>query len=407
LSFSRFRVKFEAKAVPSLEKKKVIVLGSTGSIGKSALEVVRALAPSLDVVALACRSSVVELLRQIREFSPQAVAVTGSPRSGEEEAIDNLGELRVYRGEQGLLQMLGDTVADVVVNGISGAKGLLPSLKILKQGSDLALANKETVVMAGALLSDLARESGSKLLPVDSEHHGLFCLLQERDPGVVEELILTASGGAFRDLSLKQLHHVRPEDALKHPNWEMGAKITVDSATMANKGLEVIEAHHLFGFPITAIKVLIHPQSFVHSLVRTSDGFLYAQMSQPDMRLPIQNALTYPELRSSSLESFDLAGKSLSFQAVDPDKYRLLPLAYSAAGQAAGYPIAYNAANEAAVDLFLRGQLPFLGIAESVEQVLQHDWSFPVNAVDDILEVDREARIKLKEVTTKLEDSLT
>lgn len=381
-----------------MKRKKVSVLGSTGSIGKNTLEVVRALEPSFDVVALACRSSVVDLARQVREFSPAAVAVTGSLDSHEEGELGKLQNIRVYRGEEGLLQMLADTDADVVVNGISGARGLLPSLKTLQQGVNLALANKETVVMAGGLVAELVRRNGSKLLPVDSEHHALFCLLRGRNPEEVQEIILTASGGAFRDLTYEQLREVRIEDALTHPNWDMGAKITVDSATMANKGLEVIEAHHLFDIPVSAIKVLIHPQSCVHSLIRMTDGFIYGQLSQPDMRLPIQNALTYPDFKPSCIEAFDLTGKSLSFEPVDPEKYRLLTLAFEAAERAGGYPIAYNAANEAAVDRFLNREISFLEIAQLVEQVLQFDWKVPVEEIEEILQVDRQARIKLEEI---------
>jgi len=381
-----------------LKKKKVSVLGSTGSIGKNTLEVIRALEPSFDIVALACRHSVGELTRQVKEFVPEAIAVTGLLDSQEEGELGKLRGTRVYREERGLLQMLTDTDADLVVNGISGAKGLLPSLKTLQRGADLALANKETVVMAGGLVSELVRRNGSTLLPVDSEHYALFCLLRGRKPEDVQEVILTASGGAFRDLSYEQLRDVRIEDALIHPNWNMGAKITVDSATMANKGLEVIEAHHLFDIPVSAIKVLIHPQSYIHSLIRTSDGFIYAQLSQPDMRLPIQNALTYPGLEPSCLEAFDLTGKSLSFAAVDPHKYRLLSLAYGAAEQAGGYPIAYNAANEVAVDRFLSRDISFLEITQLVEQVLQVDWKVPVEEIEAILQVDREARIKAVEI---------
>lgn len=381
-----------------LNRKKVSVLGSTGSIGKNTLEVVKAFEPSFDVVALACRSRVGELAPQVREFSPSAVAVTGSLDSREESELAKLQGTRIYRGEQGLLQMLADTEADVVVNGISGARGLLPSLKTLQLGADLALANKETVVMAGGLVSELARRNGSKLLPVDSEHHALFCLLQGRNSREVQEVILTASGGAFRDLTYEQLREVRVEDALRHPNWNMGAKITVDSATMANKGLEVIEAHHLFGIPVSAIKVLIHRQSYIHSLIRTTDGFIYAQVSQPDMRLPIQNALTYPDLKPSCLEAFDLAGKSLSFEPVDLNKYRLLTLAYQAAEQEGGYPIAYNAANEVAVQRFLNREISFLEIARLVEEVLQIDWQVPAEEIEEILQVDREARIRLEEL---------
>jgi 1-deoxy-D-xylulose-5-phosphate reductoisomerase len=381
-----------------LKRKKVVVLGCTGSIGKQTLEVVKALEPGFEVTALACSSSVRSLARQVREFCPRMVAVTGDLEPSSEAVLSELEEVRVYRGRQGLIRMLEEIDADLVVNGIAGAEGLLPSVKTLEKGTNLALANKETIVMAGPVVSELARRSGSLVLPVDSEHHALFSLLQGRRREELREIILTASGGAFRDLSYRQLRDVGVQDAVVHPNWSMGAKITVDSATMANKGLEVIEAHHLFGIAVSAIKVLIHPQSYVHSLIRTKDGFLYAQLSQPDMHLPIQNALTYPEILPSCLEPFDLTGRRLSFEAVDPEKYRLLFLAYQAAEQARGYPVAYNAANEVAVHRFLAGEICFLDISCLVEEALQADWSAPADSVQEVLQVDRQAREKATRV---------
>ena len=384
-----------------MKNKKVTVLGCTGSIGKNTLNVIKALKPSFTVVALACRCNVSLLVRQAEEFSPQAITVTDQLDGKGENELSALENLSIYRGEHGLIQMLEETDADLVVNGISGAKGLLPSLKTLQMGRTLALANKETIVMAGPLVSELVRRNGSQLLPVDSEHHGLFCLLKGRKPEEIEEIIITASGGAFRELSYEQLRDVRVEDALAHPNWQMGAKITVDSATMANKGLEVIEAHHLFAIPLSVIKVLIHPQSYVHSLIRTTDGFLYAQISQPDMRLPIQDALTYPDLRSCGVESFDLTGKNLSFEPVDTRKYALLDLAYQAAEWAEGYPIAYNAANEVAVQSFLKREISFLEISHLVEKTLQADWHAPVETVEEILQVDEQARDRAVEILDK------
>jgi 1-deoxy-D-xylulose-5-phosphate reductoisomerase len=398
LSFCGFRGKFEIQAVLTLKRKKVIVLGSTGSIGRNTLEVLRALAPSFEVVALACRSNVGRLARQAHEFSPQAVAVVAGP--GLEAAVEwaDLRDVRVYRGEAGLLQMLAETQADLVVNGISGAGGLRPSVATLQRGMNLALANKETIVMAGPLVSELARRNGSRLLPVDSEHHALFHLMQGRKPEEVQEIILTASGGAFRELSYEQLGDVRVEDAVSHPNWDMGVKITVDSATMANKGLEVIEAHHLFEIPLSAIKVLIHPQSYIHSLIRTIDGFLYAQLSQPDMRLPIQDALTWPDLKAPCVEPFDITGRHFSFEPVDSRKYRLLALAYEAAEQGGGYPIAYNAANEVAVQRFLDHGISFLEIPRLVEETLLVDWNTSVACLEEILQIDREARRRALEI---------
>ena len=385
-----------------MNRKKVIVLGSTGSIGTNTLKVVEAFESEFDVVALGCRSRVSSLARQVREFSPQAVALTGTLDREGERSLSELGDVRVYRGEEGLLDMIAETEADLVVNGISGSRGLLPSVKSLETGKNLALANKETIVMAGTLVSDLARRSGVLLLPVDSEHYAVFTLLHNRSKEEVREIILTASGGAFRNLSYEQLKHVRLEDAVTHPNWNMGAKITVDSATMANKGLEVIEAHYLFDFPVSAIKVLIHPQSYVHSLVRTTDGFLYAQISRPDMRLPIQDVLTYPRLQRSCIEPFDLTGKSLSFEPVDPEKYRLLSLAYEAVERSGGCVIAYNAANEVAVEQFLSRGISFLEISSLVEDTLQDDWSGSTKRIEEILQVDQEARRRTAEILKKM-----
>jgi len=385
-----------------LNRKKVIVLGSTGSIGKNTLRVVEAFESEFDVVALGCRRRVSSLVRQVQKFSPRAVALTGTLDREGERSLSKLADVRVYRGEEGLLAMIAETEADLVLNGISGSSGLLPSVKSLETGKNLALANKETVVMAGALVSELARRSDVLLLPVDSEHHAVFSLLHQRRKEEVREIILTASGGAFRNLSYEQLKHVRLEDAVTHPNWDMGAKITVDSATMANKGLEVIEAHYLFDFPVSAIKVLIHPQSYVHSLIRTTDGFLYAQISQPDMRLPIQDALSYPRLQRSCIEPFDLADKSLSFEPVDPRRYRLLSLAYEAVERSGGYAIAYNAANEVAVEQFLSRGISFLEISSLVEDTLQDDWGGSPERIEEILKVDREARRRAAEILKKM-----
>jgi 1-deoxy-D-xylulose-5-phosphate reductoisomerase len=380
-----------------LEKRKVIVLGSTGTIGKATLEVVRGHPQRFQVVALSCHQDRAELDRQVAEFRPAAVTVTGLP-PGEARG----SEPREYRGQAGLLQMIEGAEADVVVNGIAGAAGLLPSLASLRAGKRLALANKETIVMAGPLVMEEAHRRGLDLIPVDSEHHALFLLLRGLGRERAREVVLTASGGAFRDLSLAQLKDVGPEDALKHPTWRMGAKITVDSATMANKGLEVIEAHYLFGFPVSSIEVLLHPQCYVHALVRSVEGFCYAQISQPDMRLPIQNALTYPEVVACPFGSLELAGRSFDFLPVDGGKYRLLALAYSAAEAGGGYPVAYNAANEVAVAHFLHRKIAFLQIPALVEQTLQADWSHPLESIPHVLEMDGEARTRAAEVLQRL-----
>jgi 1-deoxy-D-xylulose-5-phosphate reductoisomerase len=288
--------------------------------------------------------------------------------------------------------MIEETDADIVVNGISGAAGLLPSFSALRSGKDLALANKESLVMAGMLVLKEASLLGRRVLPVDSEHAALFNILQAQDPDEVAELTLTASGGAFRDLPLEELAHVRFADALQHPTWKMGAKITVDSASMANKGLEVIEAHRLFGIALPKIRVLIHPQSHVHSLVRTVDGTLHAEISTPDMRIPIQNALTYPVVMGNEVNWLDLAGMSLAFLPVDERKYRMLGLAYLAAGKSEAHPVVFNAVNEEAVAAFMNEEIPFLGIPDIVEDALGRDWTSTPGSVEEVLSIDAAAR---------------
>jgi 1-deoxy-D-xylulose-5-phosphate reductoisomerase len=372
-------------------KKRVLILGSSGSIGRSTLEVIRNFPDHFEVVALACRRRVDVLERQILEFNPRAVAIVGSEDAAP-ALPDVTGGLICYRGPEGLLRLIEEVEADIAVNGISGSGGLLPSLKVLEKGTDLAIANKETIVMAGLLITAAARAGGAALIPLDSEHGAVFNLLARLDPARLEKIILTASGGAFRDLSRQQLARVKPADALRHPNWVMGPKNTIDSATLANKGLEVIEAHYLFALDVRRIEVLIHPQSVVHSLIQTQDGFYYAQLSQPDMRLVIQNALLYPDMRPSAFGSLTLAGQELSFHAVDEGKYPLLPLAYEAVRRGGAYPTVYNAANEVAFESFLAERVSFPGMAATVEAAMQADYSGPAATVEEVLSIHRQAR---------------
>jgi len=382
-------------------KKKVMILGSTGSIGANTLDVIRHQGDRFEVIALACARNAGALGRQIREFSPQAAALTGSPEAPEElQGLRAARPFSLYRGEDGLLRMIEEVEADIVVNGISGSKGLLPSLKALEEGKSLANANKESIVMAGPLIMEAARKNKVPLIPVDSEHYAIFSLLRKIEPTAVEEVILTASGGAFRDLPYEQWQNVSREDALTHPNWEMGPKNTIDSATMANKGLEFIETHYLFGIDVSRIKVVIHPQSYVHSLVRTVDGFLYAQISRPDMRMVIQNALSYPQLYPASFGSTDLLGRELTFAPVDRRKYRMLDLAREAARMGGAYPVVYNAANETALESFLNGRILFVEIPAFVEEILQAAWDLPVNTVEEILHLDRMSRGKAQDILT-------
>ncbi len=298
--------------------------------------------------------------------------------------------------------MIEETGADVVLNGIAGSPGLLPSVYSLRSGKDLALANKETIVMAGRLIKNLAVEKSREILPVDSEHSAVFHLIKDRKRDEVSEIILTGSGGAFRDTPIENLASVTVEDALSHPTWNMGKKITIDSATMANKGLEVIEAGLLFDMDVSRIKVLIHQQSHVHSLIRTMDGSLYAQISRPDMQLPIQNALTYPSLEKSGIEPLDLAGTELSFINPDEKKYPMLGLAYRAAESGNGYPLAYNAANEEAVKAFIDGKIAFTDIYTAVESVLCSDWGSVHTSFSEVEEMDGRVRVMTSDILSKI-----
>jgi 1-deoxy-D-xylulose-5-phosphate reductoisomerase len=369
------------------KQKRIMVLGSTGSIGGSTLDVIRRNSGMFSVAALSCHHNTQSLLAQIREFKPEAVCAT-DPAAALPAGLDGC---RLYKGSEGLLSMIRETGADMVVHGISGTQGLLPSFASIQSGKGLALANKETVVMAGGLLFKLALKHQTVIIPVDSEHSALFHLLRKEAADNIKEIVLTASGGALRDLPPNRFADVTIEDVLKHPNWKMGAKITVDSATMANKALEVIEAHHFFNIEISKIKVVIHPQSFVHSLIKTIEGSFYAQISKPDMRLPIQNALTYPELCAADYGSLDLDDCRMTFKAVDPRRYPMLALGYRAAGAGGAYPIAYNAANEAAVRAFLASKIRFTDIAYITEKILALDWGNLVNSVDEILHVNEVA----------------
>ncbi len=387
-----------------MKKKRVVILGSTGSIGKNTLDVISRYRERFEVAALSCHENLDSLAEQIKLYRPVAVAITGledkyrvHDHSGNIAGIPYsiTGSVKVYKGYTGLLSMLDEEDYDVVVNGISGAAGLRASVKTLKQGKDLALANKETVVMAGELVLNLADRYGAQILPVDSEHSAIFNLIRIAGDEVldnVEEILLTASGGAFRELGAEELEGVKVEDALKHPTWEMGKKITIDSASMANKGLEVIEACQLFHMEPSRVKVVIHPESVVHSLVRTKDGILYAQLSYPDMRAPILNALSYPHILDSTFGKLELDDLSLNFEKPQMKKYKMLKLGYLAAERGTAYRVVYNASNEIAVDNFLCGKIRFVDIPFIVEKVMSGQWEVDPMDIESILKVDDEAR---------------
>jgi 1-deoxy-D-xylulose-5-phosphate reductoisomerase len=342
--------------------KRVVVLGVTGSIGRQALEVIEA-NPALELVAAASGSQPIEGLVALTQ-------VGGDPT-----------------------ELLERAEPDVVLNGIVGFAGVTATLWTLERGIDLALANKESLVAAGELATAAWERGGGRLLPVDSEHSGVFQCLEGRSPAVVDSIVLTASGGPFRGRNRSELEDVTPDDALAHPTWRMGPKITVDSATLANKGLEVIEAHFLFGLPYDRIEVVIQPTSVVHALVRFRDGAALAHLGYPDMRVPISYALTYPERAPVELAPLDIAsGLTLDFEPVDADAFPLLGLARRAGELGGTYPCVFNAANEVAVAGFLERRLPFLGIADVVEETLEQSEGMPARDLDDLVEADANAR---------------
>ena len=373
-----------------MPKKRVIVVGATGSIGRQTLEAVAAYPDRFQVVGLAANRSAAALLAAAAPWPGAALALADAGLAG--DTTEEAPERVAYRGEEGLLSMIRETEADLVVNGAAGAAGLAPSLAALESGKDLALANKESVVMGWGLLKAAAARHGRAILPVDSEHAALFQLINRVGSAEVDELVITASGGAFRDRPLSELGAVRPDEAAAHPNWSMGRKISIDSATMANKGLEVIEASRLFGVEPGRVKVLIHPQSLVHALVRARDGSLYANASEPDMRLPIMNALAWPEALACPFGRLELSGRVLEFRSPDPERYPLLGLAYAALAAGEGATVAYNAADEAAVAAYESGALGFLDIARVVEQTLSASWPGSLPSLDEVLEADRAAR---------------
>ncbi len=367
-----------------MSKKKVIVLGASGTIGKNTLAILEAFPEDYVPVAVSVHTRT-DILEEIQQKFPNAKSCVTSNVEG------CYGD---YRGIAGLEKMLFDVDADIVVNGISGMPGLLPSIYSLKAGKDLALANKESLVMAGALLKKTAQQYGKKILPVDSEHSAVFQLLQGRKKEDLARIILTASGGPFRNSSREELATVTLVQACAHPTWKMGQKISIDSATLANKALEVIEAVQLFDVPADKISVVVHPQSVIHSMIQSVSGETYAQMSPPNMQNPIAFALAYPNSAKAHLPPLDFARiTQLSFEQPRYNDFPLLALGFEVAKKAASYPIAFNAANEEAVKAFCDSRISFLDIARSVENVLREDWSQTPTSFEDVFAIDKEARI--------------
>ncbi|MDR1506877.1 MAG: 1-deoxy-D-xylulose-5-phosphate reductoisomerase [Treponema sp.] len=367
-------------------KKKVAVLGATGSVGKNALDVLREGKDFFEPVLFTCHTNREDLLKLGREFPSAMLALSAEP-----DGAARTAEISHY-GRSGLLRAILSCGADIAVNGIAGGAGLEPSMTVLESGANLALANKETIVMAGSLVFEKAHSKNVTVLPVDSEHSAIFNLCEAHGRENIDEVLLTASGGPFRDHTGEQLKNVTREEALTHPVWKMGQKITVDCATLANKGLEVIESAILFDLDPSQITVVIHPQSIIHSMVRLKDGVVYAQLSRPDMRLPIHDTLYWPELQSCPFGRLSFDNLSLSFEKPDYKKFPLLALACQAAKQDGLYPAVYNAANEAAVEAFLSNRVVFLEISRIVEYVLQKDWSGAAKDIQTVLEADSRAK---------------
>jgi 1-deoxy-D-xylulose-5-phosphate reductoisomerase len=368
--------------------RRILIVGSTGSIGTQALDVIEQ-SPDLEVVGLAAASSWEQLLEQAKQHGVRRVALADPDAAA--RASEHAQGVEVLAGAEGLVELITDTDCDLVLNALVGSAGLGPTVASLGEGIDLALANKESLVVGGELVTTLAEATGAQLLPVDSEHSALFQLLAGERPGTVDRLVLTASGGPFRGRT--DLDSVTREQALAHPTWDMGGKITIDSATLMNKGLELIEAHHLFGVPYDRIDVVVHPQSIVHAMVHLNDGASLAHLGYPDMRVPISYALNYPERADVPVRALDLVELgSLSFEAPDLDAFPCLRLAREAAEAGGTAPCVLNAANEVAVHAFLAGDLSFTGIPRVIESTLAELPAQPVRHFSDLYAADAQAR---------------
>ncbi len=381
--------------------KKIGILGSTGSIGTQTLEVVRNNPNDLTVTALAAGSNVDLLEQQIREFRPKLACLWSEEACKDlRTRIADLGDIKVVSGMDGLIEIAEYPDADALVTAIVGMIGVRPTLEAIRNGKDIMLANKETLVTAGHILMPLARERGVRILPVDSEHSAIFQSLQGENPKTIDRIILTASGGPFRGKKREELTQMTAADALKHPNWNMGRKITVDSSTLVNKGLEVMEVKWLFDVEPDRIQVVLQPQSIIHSAVQYVDGSMIAQLGLPDMKLPIQYALLYPERKpmpGPKLDLYDLSG--ITFEKPDMETFKGLRLAFDALKAGGSLPTVYNAANEKAVALFLDHKIRFLDIADMIEKAMAHHKNIANPNVDQILATELETHAFLRSLS--------
>lgn len=374
-------------------KKQIAILGSTGSIGTQALQVIEEHADLYEAYALTANNRVDELIAQARKFMPEIVVIGNESKYLQlKEALADL-PIKVYAGEEALCQIVAEQPVDMVLTAMVGYAGLRPTMNAIRARKTIALANKETLVVAGELINELARVNGTPILPVDSEHSAVFQCLTGEVGNAIEKVILTASGGPFRTFTREQLATVTKEQALRHPNWNMGAKITIDSASMMNKGFEVMEAKWLFGVRPDQIEVVVHPQSVIHSMVQFEDGAVKAQLGMPDMRLPIQYAFSYPDRLHASFPRIDFRTcTNLTFEQPDTSRFRNLALAYEALHRGGNMPCIVNAANEVCVAAFLHDRLSFLGMSDIIERTMQRASFIRKPSYEDYVATDAEAR---------------
>ena len=380
--------------------KKISLLGSTGSIGVNTLDVVERNPESFQILAMSAGSNVDLFAEQIRKFKPRVVALFDTQKIAtlKEQVVDL--DVEILSGEEGIFEVATISEVDVVVSGVVGKAGLLPAIEALKAGKNLALANKETLVIAGELVLKEAQKTGSTIIPIDSEHSAIFQALNGEKKERIKKIILTASGGPFRTFSLNEMENIKVKDALNHPNWEMGKKITIDSSTMMNKGLEYIEAKWLFGVE-TPVEIIVHAQSIIHSMIEFVDTSIIAQLGIPDMRVPIAYALTYPDRFECNLPSLDLAKmENLTFEAPDFNRFPCLQLAVDAMEMGQTMPAVLNAANEIAVQAFLDELIPYKDIAELIRMVMHNHIPAKLNELQDVLDADQWAREETKKLIT-------
>lgn len=378
-----------------MEKRRIAILGSTGSIGTQALDVIREQQEFFSVEILTAHANAALLIQQAKEFKPNAVVIGDESKYQEVKEALWSDDVKVFAGRDALCQIVESNEVDIVLTAMVGAAGLEPTVRAIRSGKMIALANKETLVVAGEMVTKLAREHAINIYPVDSEHSAIFqCLVGEWD-NPIEKIILTASGGPFRGWNREALSTVTKAQALKHPNWSMGAKITIDSSTLMNKGLEVIEAKWLFHVKPEQVEVVVHPQSIIHSMVQFQDGSMKAQLGLPDMKLPIQYALAYPKRLAATFPRFDFNKyPSLSFESPDPETFRCLQLAYDAMRMGGTVPCVMNAANEIAVQAFLEDRIGFLEIPTMIEGMMESMEFIPQPTLEDFIEIDRTTRLK-------------